>query len=46
MLPDAWRDSVRLLLCSVSGFTPDVRALADQEYLLLLDAERVMSPRE
>jgi len=46
MLPDAWQDSVRLLLCSASGFTPEVRALADPERLLLIDVERVMSPRE
>jgi len=41
-LPDDWRNSTRLLLCSASGFTPDVTAIAERDGLLLLDVETLM----
>ena len=45
-LPADWQRDVRILLCSATGFTPEVSAMADPERLLLLDAKTVMSPWE
>ncbi len=42
-LPESWQSPLRLMLCSASGFTPEVHDKAAIENIILLDAKDLMT---
>ena len=42
-LPENWKSPIRFMLCSASGFTPEIQEIATKEKIILLDVKDIMT---